>query len=98
LSYQLSGSEGTSAQGELRLGELTLVPLAPGDKATLQAEPAKGFDLGEGPGKAISAEVTGGVVGLVLDGRGRPLALSEKTQERAGQMAAWAGTLDMYPG
>ena len=38
-------------------------------------QPAKQVNLGAGAGVAVTREVHGGVVGLLLDGRGRPLQL-----------------------
>ena len=44
-------------------------------------EPARGFDLGAGNGKKVTHEVRGGTVGLIIDGRGRPLGLPEDRQQ-----------------
>jgi len=41
------------------------------DTATIQ--PAKGLDMGAGPGQPVETPLYGGVVGVLLDGRGRPL-------------------------
>jgi uncharacterized protein (TIGR01319 family) len=95
LTYKISGV--APGEGELRLGEIQFIPLPKGKTAELEAQPAKGFDLGEGPGKPITATVHGGVVGLVLDGRGRPLAIAGNKEDRRLQMIEWAKALDLYP-
>jgi sulfur transfer protein SufE len=37
------------------------------------------------------------VVGLVLDGRGRPLATANNKEDRRLQMIEWAKALNLYP-
>ena len=51
-------------------------------KATLKLQPARRFDLGAGNGGAVEAEVTGGIVGLVIDTRGRPLEIPTDSAQR----------------
>ena len=63
--------------GELRCGEVKLLRLADGETARVSIEPARGFDVGDGPGKSVDREVRGGTVGLILDARGRPLTLPD---------------------
>ncbi|MBT7421770.1 MAG: methylaspartate mutase [Gemmatimonadetes bacterium] len=80
--------------GELRVGELVLLPLADDDEVEIELEPARRWDVGAGPGQALSARVCGGVVGLVLDGRGRPIQILE--DDRLDQVSAWQGALNLY--
>ncbi|MBN1233963.1 MAG: glutamate mutase L [Candidatus Coatesbacteria bacterium] len=56
---------------DLLYGQMKLLPLNLGETATVLVEPTSKFDVGAGFGKPITKEVTGGVVGLILDGRGR---------------------------
>jgi hypothetical protein len=76
-------------RGELKFGELKRVPLGVGEKARLRIEPARQFNLGPGPGRNLEVEVTGGVVGIILDARGRPLALPPDNQARIAQLTIW---------
>jgi hypothetical protein len=39
----------------------------------------------------------GGVVGLVIDTRGRPLEIPAETQPRVAQLTKWQSALDAYP-
>jgi uncharacterized protein (TIGR01319 family) len=57
---------------QLAVGEVRRIELA--DAAECELLPARGVDVGAGPGERVLRQVRGGVVGLVLDGRGRPLA------------------------
>jgi hypothetical protein len=76
-------------RGELKFGELKRIPLGIGEKAKLRIEPARQFNIGAGPGRNLEVEVTGGVVGIILDARGRPLALPSDNKERIAQLAIW---------
>jgi hypothetical protein len=68
---------------ELRPGDLQLLPLGVGERARGVFEPGKNQDFGAGRGKAIESEVTGGVVGILLDARGRrPFRLSADAVRR----------------
>jgi uncharacterized protein (TIGR01319 family) len=78
-------------------GELRRVPLPAGTRARLTVRPARGLDMGEGRGKPVEQEVEGGVVGVIFDGRGRPLILPEDASTRHRQLLVWliaAGALD----
>jgi len=86
---------GETRSGSVAVGELRLEPLADGVTAKLVVEPERGIDLGEGKGKTLEAEVHGGVVGVVFDARGRPLAVPE--QNRTHVVEAWAKALNAYP-
>lgn len=65
-------------------------------KATF--EPERNFDLGAGKGAKVSKEIHGGVVGIVLDGRGRPFDLSSLSEDdRVKYLKEWMTELDIYP-
>ena len=60
-------------------GEIIRFHLEPGGKAQLTVTPRRGVDVGTGPGNEVKAEITGGVVGVVMDARGRPISLGADT-------------------
>ncbi len=61
-------------------------------------EPERGFDCGAGKGNRVEKEVHGGVVGVILDGRGRPFDLSTLIEkERVSYLKQWMGELNIYP-
>jgi hypothetical protein len=63
-------------EGEVRFGQLAVLPLRQGEHGRLTLRPERGFDVGfGGSGKAGAIRVTGGAVGLIIDARGRPLQL-----------------------
>jgi hypothetical protein len=90
----VSATGGLGLDGEpIQPGSLALYPLAEGAVATLTIAPARGVDVGAGPGRQVEREVTGGVVGLILDGRGRPLGLPPERSQREAQLRSWAAAL-----
>jgi uncharacterized protein (TIGR01319 family) len=97
FAFRLRLPDGRREEGQLRVGQLLRLELAPGAEADLEAEPSKGFDLGAGKGGAIAVKATGGVVGLILDARGRPLVLPDDAMDRAAQLRAWSQAVDLYP-
>jgi uncharacterized protein (TIGR01319 family) len=90
LSYELHTSDGDQS-GSLAFGEIQQIILPSSGQMTLS--PERGFDLGSGAGNAITVEVVGGEVGLILDGRGRPIAFPEGEQESAHR---WAKSLELH--
>ena len=94
-AYELRSAEGSS-RGELRCGELRLLPLADGEEAEMTISPVRGRDAGSGPGQEHRAQVRGGIVGLILDGRGRPLGLPEEDGERRARIGDWSSALGLY--
>jgi len=86
-----------NAKGELLVGELRCLPLAEGVEAEIVLRPARGWDVGAGAGQELTAKIRGGLVGLVLDGRGRPIAFPESVAERDVQIRSWSDALSLYP-
>ena len=96
VEYTLTLPDGHVIQESLSFGELRVHPLDVGQEALLEATPARSFDLGAGRGKTVRAKVAGGVVGVVMDARGRPLRLAEDQDERVRQITAWSDEIQMY--
>jgi uncharacterized protein (TIGR01319 family) len=90
---------GTAATSHaVPFGELALLPLPETGTLRLKATPERGFDLGAGRGKAVEAEVHGGVVGLLVDTRGRrPFTLPADPAARIQRLRAWNRSLNVYP-
>ena len=92
LDYTITYSNGKKMEGALLFGEIRVFELRDGEKAEVEITPARQFDVGEGKGKKIAKEVTGGVVGLVIDARGRPLELKEGKGRESLAEALWHTT------
>lgn len=97
LSVEITGEGVMSTTEDIQFGELRRYPLPLGEKATLKLQPSRRFDLGAGNGNAIETEALGGVVGLVIDTRGRPLEMPTDSEQRVAQLAKWHTALDAYP-
>lgn len=98
LAYTITfeGGRGTES-GSLAFGELKLMSLSLDEQAKIELRPAKGVDVGEGKGNASTRSLKGGVVGLLLDGRGRPLQLPVDQQMRVSALSRWYKTVELYP-
>ncbi len=94
FDYNISVA-GQARQGSVQGGQIVLEPLGLGELAEVTIEPARGIDVGAGPGKTLQAKVNGGVVGLALDGRGRPLEVPKAN--RSQTVARWAQAFHSYP-
>ncbi|MFC1706633.1 glutamate mutase L, partial [Planctomycetota bacterium] len=97
LSYKIRRPGQKEVRREQPFSELTLIPLGMDETAELHLEPAKGFDVGAGPGRSLTVTVQGGQVGLVIDTRGRPLTMAEDKEERFEQLKQWTEALEAYP-
>lgn len=90
LKVQVTYGEGGTFSVDVRYGDLEVLPLPPGKQAVLDLHPSRHFDVGlGGPGKAGRRRVSGGLAGLIIDARGRPLRLSNKAKRRQAQVQGW---------
>lgn len=97
LSIEVRTSHNAPITEDIPYGGLRRYPLPLGEKATVKLHPSRRFDAGAGSGQVVEAEVVGGVVGLVIDARGRPLEIPTDAQQRVSQLTKWQSALDAYP-
>ncbi len=97
VTVDLTMPDGEQITETVSFGEITRVPLEEGQMAQAVIRPARGWNVGGGPGRSVEVEVQGGVVGVVIDARGRPLYLSEDVEQRRQQLLSWIEALDVYP-
>ena len=57
----------------------------------------KGINVGAGKGEKIDTIIFGGQVGLIFDGRGRPLDVGSGSNKRISNLKKWASALNEYP-
>jgi uncharacterized protein (TIGR01319 family) len=96
FSYELETADGRTAEGKLKVGEVKLVELGPNEEGRLRCNPARGFDLGRGAGASVECPVWGGAVGLLLDARGRPLAMPDDEKSRVAALKSWMSEWRVY--
>jgi hypothetical protein len=95
LRAVLTAENGTESRIELKYGSLETLPLRAGEQGRLTVQLLKGADIGFGPGRTPKQgiSVTGGALGVVFDGRGRPLNLPTDAVRRRELIKKWAWTL-----
>jgi hypothetical protein len=98
LKYSVEYPKGKTEEGISKYGDILLLPLGLGETAKIILHPEKGFDIGAGRGKELETTVTGGVVGLIIDCRGRPFMLPEDNQKRMELLNTWFNAMNLYPG
>ncbi|MBC8312745.1 MAG: glutamate mutase L [Candidatus Cloacimonetes bacterium] len=94
----------------IKFGEMILLKLGLGQKAKATLKPLSGTDLGAGKNNEINTEISGGVVGIIIDTRGREehfdeklnknvmsINLSDKHSERIDNLKKWLKALEIYP-
>ena len=80
---------------DIPFGTIKVIPLGLGEKASVTITPARGCDVGLGKGRPHSVEVEGGVVGLIIDARGRPLNLPAEDEKRIGKLKEWLAAFSL---
>ncbi len=88
---------GETVNEAVNFGEIRRVKLAVDERASVQVTPTRAFDMGGGKGTEVSAQVEGGLVGIIIDCRGRPIHIPEREDQRVELLTEWIGELDAYP-
>jgi uncharacterized protein (TIGR01319 family) len=96
LTVELEFPDGKQMTEKLVWGDLKRFP-APYEPIKARLTPTKQIDVGSGRGIPIETTVYGGVVGIILDGRGRPLMLPENREERNRALKRWSAAVNEYP-
>ena len=94
--FSWSLDSGAKGSGSMAFGELQLIELGVDETAELEVKPARGFDLGAGPGKALTQKIRGGTVGVILDARGRSLSLPEERSACRAAVSNAIEAVDLY--
>ncbi len=78
------------------LGEMELFE-APYEAMEAEIIPARGVDVGSGPGQIVKTKIYGGLVGVIIDARGRrPFVLPENPAERVSRLQEWSKTVNEF--
>jgi len=96
MTVELEMPNGEEVKEELSLGDIKLVKLTEFEEAKAMIIPGKEYDVGAGPGKEFEATVSGGVAGVMLDARGRPIYLPEEDDQRKELLLKWFKAMDLY--
>jgi hypothetical protein len=94
LKFKVNYANGEQSEMTVAYGSMQVIALPPGEKATLEIRPARHLDIGLGqPGRGALAEVEGGILGIIVDARGRPLRLPKDEVRRQEQIRQWLDQL-----
>jgi hypothetical protein len=98
LHAEIELPDGSTFREDVPFGEMRLIPLELGQTAKCKFRPGKGLDIGAGKGVPIERELNGGVVGIVLDTRGRqPFVIPADNENRIKSLKKWMKVLNAYP-
>lgn len=97
ISYKITMPDGKTIEESLPYGDLRVLPLDIDQTAEIEIVPAKNFDVGEGKGRHVKKKISGGVVGIVIDTRGRPVTLAKDKASRMEQIRQWTKAIRAYP-
>jgi hypothetical protein len=91
---QTSPTQGPALTVEVPYGAIDVIPLPPGHKARLEIRPTRHFEIeAGGPGRGVITEIEGGVLGIIVDARGRPLRLPPDDSARFEALQQWVSKL-----
>jgi len=95
MDVRLEMPDGDPRNIDVRSGEIVKIRLPEKEKVKAVITPHKSFDVGEGRGKKLETTVEGGVEGIILDARGRPLSIQGAEAHKT--LIKWFRALDLYP-
>ncbi len=97
VSVKISKPNGEIIEKTVNYGDIFLIPLE-NIKVKAYIRPEKNFDVGAGKGKELDAEIEGGVVGVIIDCRGRrPFVVPQDSKQRIEFLQKTATALNAYP-
>jgi len=90
LQVRMTNDDGQESEVEIRHGSLYAIRLPVGQAGTLHLTPLHRFDVGMGGlGRGGTVKVIGGVLGVIIDARGRPLHLPAEPSRRREILSKW---------
>jgi hypothetical protein len=88
--------------GEVPYGVIDILPLGAANGQQGQPEqveitvtPTRHFDMGAGRGRPVSHTALGGVAGIIIDTRGRPLHLPTDDSARISKLKTWLRAMNL---
>lgn len=94
LRLKVTYGSGDETSLDIKQGTLEALPIPMGEAARLRLQPLHRSDVGMGgPGRGGSVRVVGGILGVVIDARGRPTLLPKDSTRRQDLYKKWLWTL-----
>lgn len=94
LKLKITYEEGNDTRLEIKQGTLTMLPIRNGQAAHLDVETLHGTVLDPCMPHVKRFKIVGGMCGVVVDTRGRPLTLPDDATRRREQLLRWANALE----
>ena len=96
LKASIKFPNGEKVLKEIKKNELIRIE-AKFEPLDAELTPHKSMDIGAGKGETIKTKIFGGVVGLIFDGRERPITLPSNKEKRLSLLDGWSDALNEYP-
>ena len=96
LNAELTMTDGTILEQELIKDKIVRIEV-PYEPVKAILRPGKNMDIGAGPGQEIATDIYGGTVGLIFDGRDRPISIPSDPLKRLEALRSWSSALNEYP-
>lgn len=94
LRVHVELTSGEENSYEIQKGTIQRLPVPLGQTATVKLEPLLNLDLDESrKDRKNSYKITGGILGLVIDARGRPIVLPGDASRRQETLEKWSESL-----
>ncbi len=84
----LTKQSGETIRDTVTAGHIKSIPLLDGESCILETHTMKGYSLGKGRAKHLETNITGGLLGFVIDARSRPLQIPENRSKMQEWIAA----------
>lgn len=89
LRVRVKDQKGYETTVNVHQGNIQTIPIAMGERAKVYLDPLHRANIGLGPGKSTTIQVVGGLFGLVIDARGRPLNIPDDPAARRSTLLKW---------
>ncbi len=96
LNAELTMPDGRILEQELIKDKIVRIEV-PYEPVKAILRPGKNMDIGAGPGQEIGTDIYGGTVGLIFDGRDRPISIPSDPLKRLEALRSWSSALNEYP-
>ena len=96
IEAEFTLSDGSVLNKTLLKNELTRIEV-PYEPVTVKITPSKKMDIGSGDGQELTSTIYGGEVGIILDGRNRPIEIPNDQGLRLDLLKKWSNAINEYP-
>lgn len=94
LRVRLTNEDGASSEQEVLQGTVSMIKLPLGQVGSLHLTPLHRYDVGMGGlGRGGTVKVIGGVLGVIIDARGRPLRIPTEPSQRRDLLNGWLAAI-----